>query len=422
MLAGAPVHLENGSMADDDGGRFARVAVVIGTGIFATGLGWPGLLGRLPFGLLLKNQLHLPPEEVATFWAVGAVAWYVKPLFGLIGDARPLLGGRRRGYVLLGAALAALGWAAFAAVPRTFSVLMILMTALNFGLVLASASIGGMLVEEGQRYGAGGRLSALHTALEGAMSLVAGPLGAVLAVQALGVTALAGAALVALMIPVTVALYREPRLATPPPRVRAVDVVKPIVRSRAMGMTAVLIFLVYLSPGLQTSLLYYQQDVLKLDVNFIGTLQLAGGAGALAGAALYAWLCRRLPLRWTLIGGIVLEAAAALLYLGYRSPTAALLIDTTAGVVGAVGTLPLFDLAVRATPKGSESFGFALMMSVRTIALFAVSDPLGSLIYGRFAHGFDKLVLANAGATLAVLLFVPLLPAALLQRREGQGA
>ena len=149
-----------------------------------------------------------------------------------------------------------------------------------------------------------------------------------------------------------------------------------------MWMTSLLIFLVFLSPGLQTPLLYYQQDVLKLDARFMGILQLAGGAGVLAGAAVYAWLCRRLPLRWTLVGGIVLNTATALAFLAYRSATAALVIQATVGLIGAVATLPLYDLAVRATPEGSESFGFALMMSVRDIALYDGSWSQWGLLDG----------------------------------------
>ena len=69
---------------------------------------------------------------------------------------------------------------------------------------------------------------------------------------------------------------------------------------------------------------------------------------------------------------------------------------------------------------GSEGFGYALMMSVRNIAVFGVSDVVGSLLYGRFHLGFDKLVWINAGSSAAVLLFVPFLPAALLASREGK--
>jgi len=411
-------------MPDDREGGFWRTAVVIGTGIFVTGLGWPGLIGRLPFGLLLKNRLHMPPEKVAAFWAVGTIAWYFKPLFGLVCDAWPLFATRRRGYLLLGTVVATAGWLAFAGLPLGYGVWMANMTALNVGLVVASVAIGGMQVEEGQRRGATGRLGAMRTGLEGVMSLVAGPLGGVLAAASLVATAVAGGATVALLLPVTLLLYREPRTAVSDQTVwsRAIVDLKRIVRSRPMWTTSLLLFLFYLSPGLQTPLLYYQQDVLKLDAQFMGLLQLVGGAGVLAGAALYAWLCRRLPLRWSLLGGIVLCAAAALLYLAYRSATAALVIDGLVGLTGSLGALPLYDLAARATPKGSESFGFALMMSVRNIALFVISDPLGSLLYGRYHLGLDKLALVNAGATLAVLLLIPLIPAALIDSREGEPA
>jgi len=403
---------------------FWRAATVIATGIFVAGLGWPGLIGRLPFGLLLKNELHLGPEKVAAFWAVTTAAWYVKPAFGLLCDAWPLFGTRRRGYLLLGSAAATCGWMAFALVPRTFASLMAVTAALNLALVVISASVGGMLVEEGQRRGATGRLSALRSALEGIMSLVAGPLAGVLAARAFGVTAAAGAATLAVLIPVTLFLQREPRRAVANHVVwaKAAADLRAIVRSRAMVTTSLLLFLVYLSPGLQTPLLYYQQDVLKLDPQMMGWLQTAGGAGVLVGAALYAWLCRRLPLRYTLCAGIVINAAAALLYLGYRSLTSALIIDGTVGVLGAMATLPIYDLVARATPKGSESFGFALMMSVRSLSQFGLSDPLGSTLYGRFHLRFETLILINAGSTLAVLLFVPLLPALLLARREGAPA
>jgi BT1 family len=403
-----------------DAGRFAT-ALVIAAGIFVTGLGWPGLIGRIPFGLLLKDQLHLPPEDVAWFWAVGTAAWYAKPAVGLLCDTWPLFGTRRHGYLLVGSAAATMAWLAFAVLPRSYGVLLAIMTVLNLGLVFVSVSVGGMLVEEGQRHGSTGRLSALRTGLEGLMSLVAGPLGGVLAVAPFALAAGAGAGIVAVMIPLTVLVHHEPRRATVEraPWADTVTALKKIASSRAMWMTSLVLFLVFLAPGLQTPLLYYQRDVLKLDARVMGLLQLTGGAGVLVGAAIYTWLCRRVPLRLTLIAGIVVNAGLAVLYLGYRSLGAAFVIDTTVGLIGSIATLPIYDLAVRAAPRGAESFAFALMMTVRTVSLFAFSDPLGSLLYGRFHLGFERLVLVNAGSTLAVLLFVPLLPRALLDRREG---
>jgi hypothetical protein len=152
----------------------------------------------------------------------------------------------------------------------------------------------------------------------------------------------------------------------------------------------------------------------------MGTLQLVGGAGALVGAALYAVLCRFVPLRVSLLAGIVLNATSTLLFLRYDSPLAAALIHGGGAVLGTMAALPLYDLAARATPKGSESLGFALIMSLYTLASFGVSDPLGSYLYGHVHLGFKALVSLNAGWTLAVLVLLPLVPRALIAAREGR--
>jgi hypothetical protein len=186
------------------------LVTVIGWGIFVTGLGWPQLLARLPLGLALKNELALPPQSLAAFWAVATIPWYVKPLVGLLVDAFPLAGTRRRAYLLLGTGAAALCWLAFAFVPRAYGPLLVVALAVNAALVVVSACVGGLLVEVGQRQGATGRLSALRQALVGAMNLAAGPLGGWLAGRAFGWTVGIGAAIVGSFLPVVLALAREP--------------------------------------------------------------------------------------------------------------------------------------------------------------------------------------------------------------------
>jgi Na+/melibiose symporter-like transporter len=394
---------------------------VVAAGILASGLGWPGLLGRLPFGLLFKNQLGASPQQVASFWAIATVAWYLKPLVALACDSYPLFGTRRRGHLLVGAVLGSLGWMAFAVVPRALVPFLVVMVVLNLGLVMVSAATGGLLVEVGQRHHATGRLSALRTSLEGVMALVTGPLGGALATAAFVYTAATGAAVVAALIPVVWWLDRGPdrpgaRLA---PGAAARKQIATLIRSRPAWAAALLLFLVFLSPGLQTPLLYYQQDVLGLSARMMGILQMAGGVGALAGSAAYAWACRRLPLRWSLPGGIGLGAVSALLYLGYRSAGSALAIDALSGFLGALATLPLYDLAARATPRGTESLAYALLMAVRTVAVTGISDPLGAWLYGRWHLHLGQLAWVNAGATLAVLPLIAWLPRELLAAPES---
>jgi hypothetical protein len=406
----------------------SRAAVgVIAAGIFVTGLGWPGLLARLPLSLFLKNQLHLTAAQVAGFWAAATLGWYVKPLVGLMCDAFPLLGTRRRGYLLLGACAAAAAWLALALVPARYGPLLAVLVTLNLAIVVVSTATGGLLIQFAQQHGATGRLSALREGLIGAMSLVAGPLGGWLAARALGWTAAAGALIWLAFIPVVALALREPAQAdaatghaTAPARALAAAAaqLRAIRRSPAMMRTALLLFLAYVAPGFQTPLLYHQQDTLRFTPAFIGQLQLCGAAGALAGAAIYAWLCRRLPLRTTLVAGILLNTGSTLFYLAYDSAPAAVAITLTAGVLGAIAVLPLYDLAARATPAGSESFAYALMASVQTLAIYGISDPVGSLLYQSLHLHLSPLVWLNAATTLSVLLFVPFLPRELLSPRE----
>ncbi len=87
-----------------------RSLLFIAYAAFITTLAQDKVLGNLPIRLWLKNHLHVGMADLAafTFWA--GLAWYLKPIFGLIVDAFPLLGTRRRSYMILSAILGAASW------------------------------------------------------------------------------------------------------------------------------------------------------------------------------------------------------------------------------------------------------------------------------------------------------------------------
>jgi predicted MFS family arabinose efflux permease len=402
------------------------LVTVIGWGVVVAYLGWPQLLARLPLGLALKNEVGLHPEGLATFWAVATIPWYGKPLVGLVVDAAPLGGTRRLGYLVVGAFAGAAAWLVLAFVPVAVAPLLAVALAVNLALVVVSATVGALLVEVGQRHGATGRLSALRQVLVGAVNLVVGPLGGWLAGRALGWTGALGALVVASFVPVAVALVHEPRVdsAAAPAAPRVAESVRAhtraVLRSRPALLAATLIFLVYVAPGLQTPLLYYQQDVLHFDPPFMGALQTWAGAGVIVGALSYGALCRAIPLRVALPGGIVLGAASVFAYLAYDSRAAAIWIHFVTAICGTLAALPLYDVAARAAPRGSESFGYASVLAMQTLATYAISNVVGSVLYERFHLTFQQLVWVDGLATLAVLLFVPALPRALLAARDGR--
>jgi predicted MFS family arabinose efflux permease len=402
-----------------------RELFLVSAGLLITSLGQPVAIGALPFRFLFKNEFHLDASEQANFFAIATFAWYVKPVVGLLCDSFPILGTRRRSYLLFSSAAAAAIWALFAVAPRTYAAFFALMVALNCAIVFASTAIGGVLVEVGQRGRATGRLASARYAIDGVVAIISGPLGGWLAARAFGWTAGIGAMLLSSLLLSTIVLLHEPADPQRDHRVwgRAATQLRTIVRSKTMWAATALLLLVYVAPGFGMALNYYQQDVLHFSTVFIGQLQAMSGLAGIAASLLYARVCRRLPLMRLLVAGIVLNALSSLLYVAYRTPASAMLIDTANGFLAVLGILPLFDLAARATPKGSEGFGYALLMGVYNIAVFGFSNPVGAALYEwqnpAWHHNLTRLVWLNTLTSLIALVLLPLVPRAPLAYREG---
>src|SRR5256884_9131129 len=90
----------------DTGLTLRQYYVMVGLGAFVTTIAQPGVIGRLPLRLLLKDELHFNAQALAAFMLIATFAWNVKPIAGILSDAFPLFGTRRRHYMLLGSGLA----------------------------------------------------------------------------------------------------------------------------------------------------------------------------------------------------------------------------------------------------------------------------------------------------------------------------
>src|SRR5262249_12809392 len=153
-------------------------------------------------------------QGLALFMLITTFAWNVKPLAGLLSDAIPLFGTRRRHYMMLGAGLSALCWAAMGVVPATYGPLLLAPFAVNTFMVIASTGMGGLLVEAGARYGVSGRVSAVRQALMSVVSLGNGVLGGYLAAVAFGWTVGLATGLLLTLTIASVAMLRERPVAT----------------------------------------------------------------------------------------------------------------------------------------------------------------------------------------------------------------
>jgi hypothetical protein len=112
---------------------------------------------------------------------------------------------------------------------------------------------------------------------------------------------------------------------------------------------------------------------------------------------------------------------ANLIYLFYTSAGRVRPINLGWGFGYTLAELALMDLAVRATPAGSEGLGFSLIMSVRNFALYG-TDWIGSKMMDRYHLAFNTLVLSNAATTAIAIPLVFLLPLYIVRARDAEKA
>jgi MFS family permease len=422
--------------------RLWPVATVMATGIFATTFVQTQTLGYLPLNHLLGKTLHLDSDKAATFFSLAMLPWTFKVIAGLMVDGVPLFGSRRRSYLLLSALTALAMWLWMGLSPGNFNLLLALAIGMNMAIVFGSTTSGGLLVEAGQRFNASGRLSSLRVFAQNLGAGLAMPVSGYLADHTIGGACPLGWTSAAAILPLACMFFaawfllREPPLPVPPAHGRSfaeqtLHVINSIWRQiknvlrREMLLPALLLFFIQAVPTFRSTCFYqYQTGPLNYTDAALGWLGLAGYGVALLSSGLYAWGCRRVSLRTSLHSAIILTSVSALPYLFYTAyepyMMRAFAIEGVGTFLQYLAYLPLFDLAVRCTPKGSEALGYSVLISVWNIGLM-IGSKTGPMLYEHTLNkNMNNLIWLNAGVTLAGVLIVFLLPKTLVTQREGK--
>lgn len=401
--------------------RIVQASILIVIGVLATSLAQTHVLGRLPIQNLLKNELHVDRAANAAFFFWAGLPWYFKPFAGIVTDAFPLLGSRRRSYILVATVLGVLTWIGLYFTPHRYNSLLWVCIAINAFMVVASTVVGGYMVEVAQASSSSGRLTAVRQTIQQVCVVIAGPAAGYLASLAFGWTAATCGGVLFLLVPAAVLLLHEQRQTVDANALMeaAGRQLGRIGAARTMWAAAGLMALFYIAPGLSTALFYKQQNELHMTTEGQGLLAMIAGVSGMLAAVGYGFACRRFNLRTLLVVCLLAATAANLGYLVYNSVLEARIVEGVNAFGFSLAELALMDLAVRATPPGSEGLGFSLMMSVRNLALFG-TDWLGSTLLEKYHLKFSELVLANSATTLITVPLVFLLPALLVRRKEEE--
>ena len=97
-----------------------------------------------------RMSLHASQSQMAILFGIGALAWYVKPLAGLLVDNVALFGTHRRHYLIFSTLIAAALWLLLGIVSHSYWLLLVTIVAMQCMLVIGSTVLGGFLVERGK--------------------------------------------------------------------------------------------------------------------------------------------------------------------------------------------------------------------------------------------------------------------------------
>jgi MFS family permease len=386
---------------------FAIVYVVEGIGQARVGIIYQ------PLSYYLKVSGWTPLEVTAYFAALN-FPWIIKPVFGLVSDFVPLLGYRRKSYLIVASicAAGAYAWIALLTEPGQFALLLVLT---SYAMATASTLCGALLAENGQSF----RLSSTFVSQQWLWFYIAimasSFVGGALIEHLPPISALQAAAGIAAVAPLAMLLAslfllneRKVTVSRREMRLTFQSIVSAS-RSAKLWIVALFLFLYAFAPGFGTPLYYFMTDELKFSQTYIGILGAIASAGWIAGALVHRWLLRRMSSKALLYLSIVLGTLSAASFLLLTDETTAAIVNFANGAAMMIATIASLTLAADYCPRRAEGFAFAGLMSVMNLAEIC-SNTVGAFLYEHLFDGrLGPLIVVSAASTAFAAVLVPLL-------------
>ena len=411
--------MSNPSASTADPDMVRRMVFLFGLAYFAQSFAQMGGLIGQPLNYYLKQELGLSTADVSQYLAIASFPWMIKPLYGLISDYIPLLGYRRRTWLMLLNLLGASGFLWLSGLTDS-GTLITALTLTAFGTAASDVIIDALMVEKGAETGMTARFQGTQWFWFKIAAVLTALTGGFLAANFKPSTALHIAATITMLAPIAVLTASYFLIQEKRSRIDLVQMKETTqgmwdaVRSPRLQLAAVFLVLWCFSPGFGAPLYFHMVDTLHFDQQFIGQLSAFTAIGGVVGAWFFGHVLSKKSVAMQANVAIAAAVTAVLAYLLLAQPSAyaqtiAAPLNVTVGMLNQIGALMIFSVAARACPPGAEGFTFAVMMSIYN-GTEQLSSVIGSQLYEHvFHHEFAPLLWVAAASLAACFLLVPFL-------------
>ncbi|RZM82457.1 folate/biopterin family MFS transporter [Leptolyngbya iicbica] len=399
-----------------------------------------GILGlaRLAVSFFLKDDLGLTPAEVAALTGIAAAPWTIKPLLGFMSDGFPILGYRRRPYLILSGLLGAASWLAMATVVNTAWVAIAAITLSSLSVAVGDVIVDSLVVERARRESQSdaGTLQSLAWGSSALGGIITAYLGGLL-LEYVGTRSVFG---VTATFPLVVSLVawwiaEDPVTETSTWQVIGGQIkqLKGAVSQKVIWMPALFLFLWQATPTADSAFFFFTTNDLGFEPEFLGRVRLVTSIAALLGVWIFQRFLKAVPFRtifaWSTVLSTLLGFTMLLLVthtnraLGIGDEWFSLGDSLILTVMGEISFMPVLVLSARICPPGVEATLFALLMSIVNLAGL-LSHEFGAILthwLGVTETNFDNLWLLVTLTNLSTLLPLPLLFLLPTTSAQGEG-
>jgi folate/biopterin transporter len=385
-----------------------------------------GILGlaRLAVSFFLKDDLGMGPAEVSALMGIASIPWMVKPFFGFLSDGLPILGYRRRPYLILSGLVGF--WVALATGVHSAAGATAAIALGSLSVAMSDVIVDSLVVERarGESVSAAGSLQSLCWGASAIGGLITAYFSGALLQQFDVKTVFLITATFPLIVSAVAWLIAEERSEG---RSEWAEVksqlgqLKAAVSQKSIWLPTAFLFIWQAMPSGESALFYFNTNELGFEPEFLGRVRLVTSFAAIAGIWVFQKFLKNVPFRvifgWSTVISSVLGLSMLILVthvnreFGISDRWFSLGDSLILTVMGQIAFMPVLVLAARLCPAGVEATLFALLMSVVNFSGF-VSYQLGAILM-KFLHvtdtNFEQLWLLVLITNLSGMLPLPLL-------------
>jgi folate/biopterin transporter len=407
-------------------------------------------LARLAQTFLLKDELHLGPAEMSALSGLFTLPWTIKPLYGFLSDGFPILGYRRRSYLVLSGILGCLSYLALGFPNLHVSLGGMVtndfhnhqdITWITTELLLGSACIAccdvvadGIVVKL-SRDSPDPKVAGGLQSLCWGSAAVGGLLSAYFSGSLLTTMTPRDVFRITAVLPFLVTLISFQIQESPSEnttveanRPQQIQILISALRQPSIWKPALFLFLWQSTPTSDGAFLYFMTDDLGMGPEFLGRVRLVTAVASLVGVWAYQTFLRNISIKKILLWSSLLSTPlglSSLLLISHVNrdlgiPDGAFVFgdDVALAILGQVAFLPTLVLAARLCPKGIEAVLFASLMSLFNGAS-TVGTEIGALLTKYM--GVTETNFENLGLLTIVCNLSSLYPLVFLGLLDGIG-